>query len=578
MHCYSRSLEGHRRQCPTTLAKRGTSVVAALQDQPQAESRIVEVGQGVRHRFTVGEYRQMGHEELVLIAHQKDQKIERLQRELRLARQSLARTSSKLQTALTPSAPTGNDMLALDRIGKKHLSVKGILALGLRRNVANIPACHVGQSLMVDVTHPTVIKAELVTASAFKGSLRDFHSRMDQLAHDHAGILDTTPVVAHAFQSDATNSNCWHQSKLQALSLQSAYLLDPEQLRNHTFRDCVEVRQGWADTQRVTSSTAAGTHALIAKQLRSLGRKPWPNAERQGSQDQELGAEASDLRQRPKAIRLWLYSGDGGPDVAKVKKLLKVQTCDCTHDIFIATDCKLHSEELVVKSGLILVDRWLEKSGFDWRYFSACAKLTHVWRDSPRLIFKLWLLAFGPVSAMKFANKLPPKAISGRWGSIDNVETLIDSAGQEHIEPVFKAALLNKVREEELEADFKQPIADAAGTIDNIREESMADHRVRLGRWRRDVLNLVQKSMFFYVVHIARVSKGPLSHHRNFLQTRISADALEVIGNHNTQLICGKAASIYGEFSKLLEIHKWMTDVCRNISTTPARGPFSSDC
>ena len=300
-----------------------------------------------------------------------------------------------------------------------RLSVKGGLSLAVRRAVASVAACHIGKVLLENVAHTTVTKWELFAAASLQGTFRNFHRAQSELhAQLVAELVDDaaaqggadaviTAVCGHAFESDATNSYIWQWAKLQGLHLTTACVHDllrlAADLITQTFleRIAATVKSGWADVVRVTSSTTAATHALVSKQLRSLGCEPW-------------------YVPRPSnVLQLWFNSADGGPDVRKLRKIAKVEVHAMgPNHVWFDADCGLHSEELIVRSHIVRVDVWLKFNDARLRvrftYFGSLAKFFNIWRDQMRLVYLLWLRGFGAESANLFAMRATARPIAGR--------------------------------------------------------------------------------------------------------------------------------------------------------------------
>ena len=70
----------------------------------------------------------------------------------------------------------------------------------------------------------------------------------------------------------------------------------------------------------------------------------------------------------------------------------------------------MHCSQLCIKSGLLLLDKWLVRRGAKvGNYFGMLAKIPNLWRDHARLIFNAWALLFGSESATNNAKPLAPK-------------------------------------------------------------------------------------------------------------------------------------------------------------------------
>ena len=144
-------------------------------------------------------------------------------------------------------------------------------------------------------------------------------------------------------------------------------------------------------------------------------------------QPRTLQAELDRLRSAVAAprqnLRLFLYGSDAGPDQRSLRCTL-IPACLQLADSDVGFDdnCNMHQGHLAIKAQLETIDWYLVSWNCSWRYFSAIAKICHLWRDNGRAIFQLWVLKHGPVSAMKFARRLPPKPIAGRWGTLSLCE------------------------------------------------------------------------------------------------------------------------------------------------------------
>jgi hypothetical protein len=97
-------------------------------------------------------------------------------------------------------------------------------------------------------------------------------------------------------------------------------------------------------------------------------------------------------------------------------------------DFFFKQLCWLHQLQIIVKVLLFSVDSAIKQLGIDFpgKYAPAICKLLHLWRSTnhPGLVFKRWGELFGDLAAMRYASKVPPKPIMGRWHSMDDCEAL----------------------------------------------------------------------------------------------------------------------------------------------------------
>lgn len=192
--------------------------------------------------------------------------------------------------------------------------------------------------------------------------------------------LDHTFVVAHSFSSDATNSGVWRNSKLQGLQLQSAYLVDHRSLALVPFLSCLFSFESFVDLQKVPNNNTAGAvSAIIWKQLAGVGCPVWKNYA--GMLEPRGGASVAtaELPGNNRVIRVFLYTSDGGSDQTKFKKILVTDTAPLSRVLVVVYPCLMHCVQLIIRSGLALVDKWLQRNGKTWKYFSSLSKVTQAW-------------------------------------------------------------------------------------------------------------------------------------------------------------------------------------------------------
>jgi hypothetical protein len=82
-------------------------------------------------------------------------------------------------------------------------------------------------------------------------------------------------ITSRCFMSDATTSNIWHGSKLQALKLTSRYIVVDNITTPDEHMTATTKASYFADLQRVGSTTAEHVYSLTRKQLTSLGCPLW---------------------------------------------------------------------------------------------------------------------------------------------------------------------------------------------------------------------------------------------------------------------------------------------------------------
>ena len=106
-------------------------------------------------------------------------------------------------------------------------------------------------------------------------------------------------------------------------------------------------------------------------------------------------------------------------DSVAIDKLLTLNVMVCVWKLA----CFMHIYHLIVKKSLKTGDLIAAALGKSMKYYSTIAKILHVWRDYSKTIHGLWA-RISTGAAKLYAFKRPPRAISGRWGTIDEGATI----------------------------------------------------------------------------------------------------------------------------------------------------------
>jgi hypothetical protein len=206
-------------------------------------------------------------------------------------------------------------------------------------------------------------------------------------------------------------------------------------------------RNLFCDLQPVTDCTAPGTFALLNKQLKSVSCPPIVNYKKKS---EHIGAETEtnadcddgngngdDEMKNMLLIRTYMYTADGGSDQGRYNKNMGACLANAPLLFCILIACLMHGNQLIVKSGLVVVDSWAAARGKHWRYFSALAKLVYIWRDWAKAFHSTWISLFDALSAHKHALKLPSRCVAGRWGSISQTEAHFADCGHAEVKAVL---------------------------------------------------------------------------------------------------------------------------------------------
>jgi hypothetical protein len=271
---------------------------------------------------------------------------------------------------------------------------------------------------------------------------------------------------------------------------------------------------------------------------------------------------------------------------------MKWHTMNSIADIVIDVSCLHHSNALIAKTVLLRADACLRRMGSTFKYYSSLAMLVHLVRDLSRNIFCEAQRRHGDEVAIASFRRLLPKCIAGRWGSVMNVQDEIIRRGLPEMLPSILKDILENVIAHDGFRDEPAPVplpappaprragagaaaaaADAApaaavgivATIDEIRVEETAQHKLKLGRWRRLVLAAIQDRVFWTMVPLMQRAMQPLQHHMAFVQQRAADDlAFFENGSPLSRLITGKGLEIVREVDQSFTDIGWLQELAES--------------
>jgi hypothetical protein len=545
---------------PAPGCSNNLSVVAAVPADPpelrqaeQLQLALVDIEESnpdpcLQRLLPLGVYQNMDREGLLNVVLARDTCIRALRNELHATKKQLARLKAEDSEDASALAPHEqqydlNHHFQVDRVGKNktRLSVKSRFALAIRRNLTNVAARDLGAAILEDVSHQSINRYEIECGAALVGSFRAFHADC---------YAEKPQLIVHSIRCDATNSSVWQQSKLHGLELTTSCLDDLSMANSITDIAADQVsRTQFADPLPLYDSSAAGTHAMIRKQIAGLGCVPWDIVDPDTAPplENQLGELPTDI-----GIRLWLLTTDGGPDQVKCRRIIKHETMMSPTDVVFDLNCLLHNVHLIMRSGLAIADAFAANARAPFKYYSALAKLMHLWREKARAVFLAWQRLHGGSAAVKHARRVPPKCLSGRWGSVAVVEQFIVSAGREQIKSVMLDVLgvLDALKDDHVAMEAME----RSSAIDDPQLEETAAHRSRLGRWKSDTVKTLEDGLFWAMVSILSCSHPPLQHHLHFVQKfECQRDALG-------RFVCGKARSILSDLETCFADTSWLSD------------------
>jgi hypothetical protein len=216
------------------------------------------------------------------------------------------------------------------------------------------------------------------------------------------------------------------------------------------FLSSVDRCKMWADPARQSDGSALGLHALYRKQLQSIGVPPWPLASpalaprTARDKSRPFGDYISTLP-APSTITMYAMTTDGGADQVKLRAVIKHETRYHRGCLIIDASCLHHNNQLVTKSGLLTMDRWLTRHDAPFMFYSSVAKTVHVWRDMHRRVYATFVSMFGAQLGNSVAKSLVPRCLSGRWGSMAATLCRILAAGQRELTRALLWVLRNRI-------------------------------------------------------------------------------------------------------------------------------------
>ena len=365
--------------------------------------------------------------------------IKRLQQRLRRTQQQLVQ--AKGQNA--PNEEEPESQLAIRHDYGKRITLETSLRFAIRRSFSHIAAKEFGATLMVSMSAQSVLRSEVLAAASLQAERISWHRKCEAElrsplqaqalempvdspvdVNQSCAVWSEPPfrIALHAFRGDATNKA---KDKVHSVEVRSAYILDTELLVDDVpILDAATTRTCLCDMQHVVDSSHKGTHSLLSKQLRSVGCPSW----RPVLEEPNAGV-----------IEIFAYTSDRGSDQAKVRKVMNVEVLQSPSRLFVDSDCMMHASQLSFRSTLSALDTWLADSGRSWRFFSSLAKLSNLWRERARAVFKAGRELFGIDWATDHVRVMVPACISGRWGSVAAVEDYFLKADLDRVRAILRA-------------------------------------------------------------------------------------------------------------------------------------------
>ena len=141
-------------------------------------------------------------------------------------------------------------------------------------------------------------------------------------------------------------------------------------------------------------------------------------------------------------------------------------------------------------------------------HFGTLAKCVNVWRaptNSSRILDK-WRQLYPDDPSMP--KRLPPRALKGRWGSIEACEKHFINAG-----PVKCAAVFVEVFGMQSKAE------PASWALVHIGDDEDKEYEVKAGRWIRGAVDGLNDKHFWTKTFLSSITRQPLVHFRHWLES-----------------------------------------------------------
>ncbi len=224
-------------------------------------------------------------------------------------------------------------------------------------------------------------------------------------------------------------------------------------------------------------------------------------------------------------LAIYIMTTDRGSNELLARKSWLVIAKDSPDVVVLLGDCLEHASHLVALQALKLADTLLKNHGVKFKYFSSLATSCNTFRDLAKGIYMSWCEIHGDLSGQKFAKKLWPKLVAGRWNACNDVEQRMEQVGgRSMMQPVFEKVMATKPQGQV--DDLNDATADktdktsASNKVDDISFEETKQYQRQMGRWRKATKELVDNALWWVLAAAMKEARSPITH---FSATRISS-------------------------------------------------------
>ena len=331
--------------------------------------------------------------------------------------------------------------------------------------------------------------------------------------------------ISH-IRADATNSSVWRRKPLYVTELKTAFLPSD---KAHTCTSLMDVQSGLirdrilADIIPVQGKTPEATHAMISKQVRSLGA---------------LTPADAVSAAREGELNIFLSTTDCGGDQVGADERFAAECAECTMVWHMRNPCWKHQHSLDAKESIVRADKLMKLLwGSRFGFFSVLAMTMNVWRAFYGRFWDAWVNISkerGNNNANTYCEKVPPRCVGTRWDSasqcMDHLPLTQDEVYNEFVEVVRVATATKKTKAKEVDASGDPHL------------EEQQQWRKTYGRWSLCVIDgLTESSQAFRrMALIMRRGRGPWDHFTGVLSKRTKVGEPRPLA----KLVWGKADTI----------------------------------
>ena len=306
--------------------------------------------------------------------------------------------------------------------GRKNrkLSVHGGHTLALMRAVNGGAAWKTGASCQTDAAGCTIGRWEALTdAGLSAGYIEQMSSNSKTCAVGaQAGKL---AYEIHSIRSDGTNAKVLHKESLNVCAVASRHVV---------INECFEIEHDesdemFSDLLVQTSKSAAAAYANVLKQVKSCGVETWRDEKTKfeelihrnddGTWSWKSGASPQ------KAWKVYQQCTDCGSDQKSGRETAAWEICEVPWCLGLGdSDCKMHQVQLITRTLLSNAAKIAPAVAPEESlppFFSGIATISNTLREFSSQVFRGWVAKFGLAAAKAAVKRLPPRCISGRWGS-----------------------------------------------------------------------------------------------------------------------------------------------------------------